>query len=255
MRRALLALALISITGLAACSSGGTGGTIQGVRWVLSSHDVSGTATPVPGGVTVDATFEAGTVDGSGGCNSYNASYKVNGSKIEIGQIASTLILCDGPGGDVETAYFAALPTAASFTATGDTLTLFNASGAAILVYKAGPANPLVGDWAVTGYNDGATGVVSPATGTELTATFGEDGTLAGSAGCNTYNGSYTQTGEAIAIGQLATTRKACEEAVMTQETKFLAALQASTSYRINGDVLTLVQSDGSNGVTLVPAS
>jgi len=227
MRRAIVSLAMIPAVLVAGCSllaGGGTGGTIDGVRWILTSYDSNRTSTPVPAGVTVDATFADGTVSGSGGCNSYSGPYEIDGSKITIGLIQSTLMLCEGPDGDVETAYLAALPTAASFTATADTLTLFNGSGTAILTYKAGPSNPLIGAWTVTGYNDGASAVVSPAAGTELTATFGADGIVSGSSGCNTYNGSYTLTGETLAIGPLGTTRMACPEPIMTQETQYLAA-------------------------------
>ncbi|MCP6757057.1 META domain-containing protein, partial [Klebsiella pneumoniae] len=74
----------------------------------------------------------------------------VSGSTIKIGPIRSTLMLCEGPGGDTETAYFAALPNAATFTATADALTLYDSSGKSILVYAVGAANPIEGFWNVT---------------------------------------------------------------------------------------------------------
>ena len=77
-----------------------------------------------------------------------------------------------GPAADVETAYLNQLAKAATFTATADALTMFDAAGKASLVYAAGPANPLVGDWNVTGYNNGNAAVTSPAVGSTLTATF-----------------------------------------------------------------------------------
>ncbi|NIV29798.1 MAG: META domain-containing protein, partial [Anaerolineae bacterium] len=58
---------------------------------------------------------------------------------------------------------------------------------------------------------------------TEITAIF-EDGELTGSAGCNTYNGTYTTTAGAeeneIEVGPLATTRMACQERIMDQEAR-----------------------------------
>jgi heat shock protein HslJ len=259
MRRALFTVSLVPVVLAAGCNiigggTAGTGGQIQGVRWVLTSIDVKGTATPVPQGVTIDATFTDGRVVGFGGCNSYNGPYQIDGAKITVGPLASTQKACVGPAGELEAGYLGSLSAAASYTATAETLTIYDIPGTALLVYAPGPANPLAGSWTVTGYNDGVSAVVSPIAGTELTATFGEDGTLAGSSGCNQYSGTYALTGETLAIGPLATTKMACPEDIMTQETRFLAALAGSTGYRLSGDTLTLLLADGSNGVTLIPA-
>ena len=258
MRRAPLTIALVSAVLVAGCNliggTAGTGGTLDGTRWVLTTIDIGGTATPVPQGVTIDATFADGRVAGSGGCNSYTGPYTLDGSKITIGPLQSTLMSCIGPAGEIETLYFASLEAADSYTATAESLTIYDIPGTALLVFAAGPADPLAGAWVVTGYNNGQQAVVSPQAGTELTVTFA-DGTVSGSAGCNTFNGSYTLTGEVLAIGPLATTKKACEETIMTQETQFLTALQGATGYRAEGANVTLVSGDGTNAVTLAPAS
>ena len=48
---------------------------------------------------------------------------------------------------------------------------------------------------------------------------------------------------------------RACsEEAVNEQEQQFLAALEASTTFDLTGDILTLKVDGGENQVTLVPA-
>jgi heat shock protein HslJ len=78
---------------------------------------------------------------------------------------------------------------------------------------------------------------------TEITATF-EEGRVAGSAGCNTYNGTYAVTAgeneDEIAIGPLATTRMACQQNIMDQETRYLSALEAAESYTIEDTTLTI---------------
>jgi heat shock protein HslJ len=78
---------------------------------------------------------------------------------------------------------------------------------------------------------------------TEVTAIF-EEGKVTGSAGCNTYNGTYTVTVGAnedeIAIGPLATTRMACQQNIMDQETRYLGALEAAESYIIEDTTLTI---------------
>ena len=90
--------------------------------------------------MVVDATFATGRV-GSSGCNVYTGPATVSGATIKVGDLVSTQMACVGPAADVEQAYLANLAKAAtSFTATADALTMFDASGAAILVYAAGAA-------------------------------------------------------------------------------------------------------------------
>jgi heat shock protein HslJ len=83
---------------------------------------------------------------------------------------------------------------------------------------------------------------------TEITALF-EKGKVTGSAGCNTYNGEYTTTsgpsGNEITIGLLATTRMACEEDIMDQETRYLSALEAAQTYTIKDTTLTIYYPGG----------
>ena len=92
-------------------------------------------------------------------------------------------------------------------------------------------------------------------TGSEITAEFTaatatEDALVEGSAGCNTYRGTYVVRTRAIGsnrmeIGPLATTRMACDQSLMDQESLYLAALEAATSYRIEGFTLTITYPGG----------
>jgi heat shock protein HslJ len=248
-----LAIGAVALS-LAACTAtGGTGGTIDGTNWILKTYDVSGTATPVPAGVKVDAHFAGGNIAGFSGCNVYSGPATVSGSTIKIGPTAGTLMACEGAGSTVEQAYLANLGKAATFTATSSALTLFDSAGKSILVYDAGSANPLEGSWNVTGYSNGKTATVGPIAGTTMTAIFGVD-TVSGSAGCNDYNGSYALTGTALTVGPLATTRKACDPKVMDQETQFLTALQTPTTVEPSGATITLRAASGETQVILAPA-
>jgi len=73
----------------------------------------------------------------------------------------------------------------------------------------------------------------------ELTADFAK-GQISGSGGCNRFNGDYTTNKNQLKIGPLASTFKACPEAIMTQETRYLTALQAAQRYQINQDGLQI---------------
>jgi heat shock protein HslJ len=90
-------------------------------------------------------------------------------------------------------------------------------------------------------YNNGQGGVTSLLPDTQITAVFGEDGTLSGVAGCNNYMATFTAEGGNLTIQPPASTRKACpEEGVMEQETAYLAALENVTTYAIRGNQLEL---------------
>jgi heat shock protein HslJ len=79
--------------------------------------------------------------------------------------------------------------------------------------------------------------------GSEITAVFA-NGEVTGTAGCNTYRGTYRSTRAAgrntIEFGPLATTRMMCDEPLMDQEQIYLAALEAATEYTIEGFALSI---------------
>jgi heat shock protein HslJ len=257
VRRSLIGLALVTVGILvAACSattSGGTGGTLDGTAWSLKTYDVGGTATPVPSGIVIDAKFAGGKVSGFAGCNVDTASAAISGATLKVGAAATTMMACDAAVSGVESAYLANLAKSATFTATADALTIFGGDGKQLLAYGAAPANPLEGDWNVTGYNTGTEAVTSPITGTTLTATFTADGHVGGNAGCNSYTGSYTLDGTSLTVGPLATTMMACDQPIMDQEAKFLAALQVPTTVEPSGSTVTLRDASGATQVTLGP--
>ena len=215
---------LIALGFVAACGGGDGGGTdaatFEGQPWVLTS------GIDVPQDVAVtwpSATFEGGTVAGSTGCNRYTGSYIVDGDSLEIGPLATTRMACLPPLDRIERAYVAALGRVTGWRSADDELVLVGTEDAELLRYA--PASP-VGNWQVTGFLRGDA-VTSPLVGTELTARFGDDGALTGSAGCNRYTGSYTSDKGAIEITAPASTRKACAEpaGVMEQEAAYLDAL------------------------------
>ena len=65
----------------------------------------------------------------------------------------------------------------------------------------------------------------------QATLTFPETDKVAGNGSCNRFFGPSEIHGDAIKFGPLASTRMACPEAVMNQETKYLEALQAAERF------------------------
>lgn len=110
----------------------------------------------------------------------------------------------------------------------------------------AGDPLPLVGtNWQLIHFGDEAMVPFDPAQVT-VTALFGEDLSLSGSAGCNNFVGSYALESEnLIAISELGTTRMMCEEAQMVVEAAFTQALPGHHQFQIDGDKLEIVWAAG----------
>ncbi len=67
---------------------------------------------------------------------------------------------------------------------------------------------------------------------------------LTGSTGCNNFAGSYIASQGALQFTPGATTMKMCAPAVAQQEQAFLAALKATTAYKVDGGTLELLNGD-----------
>jgi heat shock protein HslJ len=167
---------------------------------------------------------------------------------------------CPEPIMQQESSYLAQLTKASSYNSLGDTLTFFDPSGATILVYKrpldgVATQTPIVGVWDLFSYNNGRGGIETVITGSKTTAVFGSDWKLSGTGGCNQYSAGYTTTASnGITITQPSSTRMACENNLMQQETRYLSLLPTATKYEISGDQLTLFNSAGTKILIYNPA-
>jgi heat shock protein HslJ len=221
---------------------------LEETRWVLATFlGQDGADATAAEGVESTAAFEEGRVGGNGGCNRYGGSYTLDGSNLTIGPLMSTMMACEPARMQQEQALFSNLQAAATYAINGTTLEIKNADGLTVLTFAATEPIALAGTpWLATGINNGRGGVESLVADTSVTALFGEDGSLTGSAGCNNYMSSYTVEGDAIAIQQPASTRKLCPgEGVMEQENAYLSQLPLAATYRVDGDRLELRSAEG----------
>jgi heat shock protein HslJ len=225
---------------------------LAGTAWNLTAYaDAKGAEVPGTTGANLGTlAFAAdGTFSGSTGCNRLVGSYKQDGSALTMAPGPMTKMACPPDVTAQEDAILAALPKVASFTS-GTALVLTNAAGGTLLTYAPGTASLAGTSWTATGINNGKDAVVGQAGTEKVTIAFGTDGTVSGSSGCNTYNGSYTADAGTIAFGPLAQTMMACEDAIMQIEQEYTAALAASTVYAIDGATLTLRDAAGATQVT-----
>ncbi|MFA4877731.1 MAG: META domain-containing protein [Methanoregula sp.] len=108
------------------------------------------------------------------------------------------------------------------------------------------PASRLNGtEWTLAQYWQDA-GAVQAVTSTPATISFGDDGRLYGSAGCNRYFASWEATGSSLSVGQAGSTMMYCgEPGVMDQESAFLTLLSQAKSYAIDGNRLIISDMSG----------
>ena len=110
---------------------------LAGTRWEVASFldpEVGGAGLVLPG-TTLTMTFDkTGKLNGSSGCNTYSASYLVEGSQLAITPPTGTSIFCSTPDGimEQEAAFLALLPEVGGYAIEGDSLYLKNASGQAV---------------------------------------------------------------------------------------------------------------------------
>ena len=131
---------------------------LEGTTWVLVSYGDPSDPQAVLEGSEITAEFDSveGTVKGLAGCNSYFGNYEVDGNAITFGLLGATLMACLEPEGIMqqESAYLAALDSAATYRIQGDKLEMRNADGAVALQFIAKPIEPAAGEAYIVQPND-----------------------------------------------------------------------------------------------------
>lgn len=253
LRGGRLAGAVAAVAMMAAgCTPGedNANGGLGGTDWTVVS--IAGTATIPDARPTMRFAF-GGQLTGSDGCNQYSGPFKTDRQDITIGKLTSTLIGCEPLLGAQAQAFNEALTGAATWRLTETGGLELRGHGDVIaepLVDAPPPSDAVVSDLA------GTTWVLQELGGATLvddepTVTFGGDGTVSGSAGCNTFNGTYVLDGATITFGPLTTTKMACADPTMFVESAFLAAMAGVTGWSLDGAGRLVL--DGQRPLTLRP--
>ncbi len=247
----LLPLVLVACADSGGGASGGSGtdpAALEGTGWTLDRASVESLSSGAPSDASVTISFDKGQASGRAACNSYGGGYQASDDgSLSFDTFALTMMACAEPLMSLESAYMDALGNVTTFTV-GDSLVL--TGDGVSLTYGATPAPealPLTGTpWRLTSIADGAA-VSSVMAGSEVTAMFDANGSsVAGSAGCNTYNGTYTEGGGGmLSFSALATTKMMCAQDVMAQESAFLSAMEQVAGYAIDGTQLQLLDKAG----------
>jgi heat shock protein HslJ len=252
-RRSLAILTLAAL--LVACAdpgdASGTGNSTRpsdliGVVWKLDRSSIADLVGDVPLHASITITFEDGQASGQAACNSYGGAYDAgDDGALSFEGFAVTEMACEPELMALESAYLQKLADVTGFGIEG-VMGLSGEGFSLTFGEEAAPvALPLVGTmWTLTTIASGDA-VSSVLMGTDVTAEFTADGTVSGSAGCNRYSGTYRWTGDQLALYPLASTKMACADDVMAQESAFLASIEQVATFAIEGEQLTVFDGSG----------
>jgi putative lipoprotein len=217
-------------------------GDLVGTQWRLRSFN--GQDLPADTQYTLSFTSDR-DASGSTGCRQYTAAYAAEGDSLRFPSTEMTAIDCMRPrsqGQEID--FLSGFTFGVQYRLSADQLEMFPVEGGT-LVWE-----PLREDasttqeatvWTLQGFAEGETTTPVP-NGTTITLSFdedtmGEQGTVSGSAGCNTYSADYTYA-ETLTMSSPVTTRIACEPDVMEQEQRFLDLLQNVRTYNLEEQLL-----------------
>ncbi len=115
-----------------------------------------------------------------------------------------------------------------------------------LLAACAAPGADLSGEWTLASING-----QPPLEGSTVTAKF-EDGRVSGQAGCNSYGGPYSVSGQKLTVSDLAQTLMYCMEpaGLMEQESAFTQAFSQAASFSVTGDRLEIQNAAGETILT-----
>ncbi|MGD8806825.1 MAG: META domain-containing protein [Chloroflexota bacterium] len=103
------------------------------------------------------------------------------------------------------------------------------------------------GRWILSSYSTPSGELQRPLPGTEITARFGADGSLNGSAGCNSYSGTFTAYDQTLRVNKLTPSQAWCEspDGIMDQEGTYVTLMQYASRMAIRAGQLTIFDSNG----------
>ena len=138
-RTALVGVTILIAVLLAACAatepdpSPAGGIALSGTEWVLTSLNGD---TPIEG-TQITLSFWEGSLEGSGGCNTYGGGYTASEDSLHLSDLYWTEMACLEPEGilDQELAYLNALNAVASYRVDAGRLQLYDEAGTQVLVF------------------------------------------------------------------------------------------------------------------------
>lgn len=200
----------------------------------------------------ISLKFSKNIISGKAGCKKYNGSYFALGNYLFTGKVFSDAILCVPDEIDqLITDYLRALGRANHYENSGDELRLLDLDDNILAVFTAQRQELAGTRWQVMGFSPYQ---AYPLDGALIKVNFDADGNVSGTAGCKDFSASYEIHEPAIQIAFIVIKDVICDEpdGSQQQEQQFLTALQAATTYKMEGNSLKLFTADNKLAVSLL---
>jgi heat shock protein HslJ len=201
------------------------------------------------GGTRIQLHFGTdGRLTAQAGCNHLGGAADLDDGRLVIGEMEMTDMGCDPPHHEQDRWLGEFLRSRPALRLTGGELILEGGGTRIAFTDRAvaDPDRPLAGpEWILDTLLDKQAAGSVPA-GVQATLTFGADGRLTGSGGCNQLTGSYTATGDRITFTAVGSTKMACPGGERDRvERAVMAVLRGEVTYTIEANRLTLTAPDG----------
>jgi heat shock protein HslJ len=235
-------LAVLFLASVAGCQAAASL-TLGGREFLSNGITEGGVPFQLVAGTRVRLGFIDANLTAQAGCNTFGATYRIEGGRLVVDGGAMTEIGCDEPRNQQDQWLFTFLGSNPAVTLAGTDLTLDNGRTSIRLVDRtiAEPDLNIVGPtWTVTSIIDGDA-VSSVPAGVTASLGFRADGSVEVNAGCNRGRGSWVAQGTGITFRDVALTKMACDGPAATLENAVVAVLQAgSVQASIRSSSLTL---------------
>ena len=239
-----------AVLSLAACRSSKDAVSVNDLDGEWNVVEIQGQAVQAESQPFIGFDAQDGRVYGYTGCNRLMGALTLSKpNKIELGQMASTLMAC--PDMETERLMLNALASVKSLKCSGKTLVLYGADKEPVMLlqkrFEVVPLSSLNGEWKVVAVN----GTTLPAM--ENIPAFSLDMTthrIGGNSGCNRLSGEIRHDAaveNSISFANVASTRMACPD--MDTENQVLSALNQVCAYGMLANGHLALMAEGSTVV------
>ena len=240
-----------AVLSLAACRSSKDAVSVNDLDGEWNVVEIQGQAVQAESQPFIGFDAQDGRVYGYTGCNRLMGALTLSKpNKIELGQMASTLMAC--PDMETERLMLNALASVKSLKCSGKTLVLYGADKEPVMLlqkrFEVVPLSSLKGDWRVVSLYGAALpeGMETvPALNFDVTANR-----VTGNSGCNRLSGEIRHDAaveNSISFANVASTRMACPD--MDTENQVLSALNQVCAYGMLANGHLALMAEGSTVV------
>ncbi len=239
-----------AVLSLAACRSSKDAVSVNDLDGEWNVVEIQGQAVQAESQPFIGFDAQDGRVYGYTGCNRLMGALTLSKpNKIELGQMASTLMAC--PDMETERLMLNALASVKSLKCSGKTLVLYGADKEPVMLlqkrFEVVPLSSLNGEWKVVAVNGTALPVMENVPAFSLDMTTHRIG---GNSGCNRLSGEIRHDAaveNSISFANVASTRMACPD--MDTENQVLSALNQVCAYGMLANGHLALMAEGSTVV------